>query len=51
MAFLLMLKNYLHLYSPLYLESSEINMLDVFSVLKQLCDIIVKICIFKLGNY
>lgn len=45
MAFLLMLKNYLYLYNPLYLGLSDV--LDEFSVLKELYDIFVKRCVFK----
>lgn len=44
-----MLKNYLYLYSLLYLGSSDRNMLDVLSDLKELYDIVVKNSL-KLAN-
>lgn len=39
----------LYLYNHLYLGSSDRNMLDVFSILKELYDIVVKNSVFKLG--
>lgn len=40
-------QNYLHLYNPLYLGLSGINLLDVLSILRGLYDVVVKRCVFK----
>lgn len=45
--FVVVLKNYLILFSPLYLGSSDINMLDVFSVPKELYCYSHKKIVFK----